>query len=106
MGGQDIIVVGASAGGVEALSTLVGDLPEDLPAAVFLVLHMGPHSATALPSILARRTKLPVDHPRDGEVVQPSRVYVAMPDRHLILRHGAVGVANGPKENGHRPSVD
>ena len=74
MAGHDIIVVGASAGGVEALSTLVSDLPEDLPGAVFIVLHMGPHSATALPQILARRTKLRVDHPRDGEPIEQTRV--------------------------------
>ena len=60
MAGHDIIVVGASAGGVEALSTLVGDLDEDLPGSVFIVLHMGAHSATALPRILGRRTKLAV----------------------------------------------
>ncbi|HKY76395.1 MAG TPA: chemotaxis protein CheB [Acidimicrobiia bacterium] len=106
MGGQDVIVVGASAGGVEALSTLVRDLPEDLPAAVFVVLHMGPHSATALPKILGRRTKLPVDHPRDGEPIQPNRIYVAVPDHHMVLRDGAIRVAPGPKENGHRPSID
>jgi len=106
MGGQDIIVVGASAGGVQALSALVADLPEDLPAAVFIVLHMGAHTSTALPRILARRTKLPVDHARDGEAIEPNRVYVAVPDRHLILARGAVRVASGPKENGHRPSVD
>jgi two-component system, chemotaxis family, protein-glutamate methylesterase/glutaminase len=106
MAGQDIIVVGASAGGVQALSALVSGLPEDLPAAVFVVLHMGAQSGTALPAILSRRTKLPVDHPRDGERVEPGRVYVAVPDRHLVLRRGEVRVANGPRENGHRPSVD
>jgi two-component system, chemotaxis family, protein-glutamate methylesterase/glutaminase len=104
--GHDIIVVGASAGGVEALSTLVGDLPEDLPGAVFIVLHMGAHSATALPRILGRRTKLPVDHPRDGEPVERSRVYVAPPDHHLLLTCGRIRVAAGPRENCHRPSVD
>src|SRR5437870_5037551 len=106
MAGQDIIVVGASAGGVEALSRLVGDLPDDLPAAVFIVLHMAAHTGTALPRILARRTKLPVGHPRDGEPIKPARIYVAVPDRHLILGRGVVRVANGSTENGHRPAVD
>lgn len=106
MSGQDIIVVGASAGGVEALSTLVGDLPEDLPAAVFIVLHMGPQSATVLPAILSRRTKLSVEHPRDGERIRRNSVYVAAPDHHLLVRRREVGVASGPPENGHRPSVD
>ncbi|MGH9009996.1 MAG: chemotaxis protein CheB [Acidimicrobiia bacterium] len=106
MAGRDIIVVGASAGGVEALSTLVGDLPEDLPAAVFIVLHVAAHSGTALPQILERRTKLPIAQARDGEPIEPKRAYVAVPDRHLLVAPGRVRVANGPKENGHRPAVD
>ncbi|HEV3365550.1 MAG TPA: chemotaxis protein CheB [Acidimicrobiia bacterium] len=106
MAGHDIIVVGASAGGVEALSTLVSDLPDDLPAAVFIVLHMGPHTSTALPKILGRRTKLRVGHPRDGEPVELNRVYVAIPDHHLLLGQGAIRVTSGPRENGHRPAVD
>jgi len=106
MAGHDIIVVGASAGGVEALCKLVGDLSDDLPAAVCIVLHMGPSSSTALASILGRRTTLPVRHPADGEPLEPGRVYVALPDQHLLLAQGAVRVSNGPSENGHRPSVD
>jgi two-component system, chemotaxis family, protein-glutamate methylesterase/glutaminase len=106
MAGRDIIVVGASAGGVEALSRLVADLPEDLPAAVFIVLHVSPHSGTALPRILDRRTKLVVDHPYNGEPIEPGRAYVAVPDHHLLVSPGVVRVANGPKENGHRPAVD
>jgi two-component system, chemotaxis family, protein-glutamate methylesterase/glutaminase len=106
MAGQDIIVVGASAGGVETLSRLVADLPEDLPAAIFIVLHMSPHTGTALPRILSRQTKLPVDHARHGEPIWPNRIYVAVPDRHLIVVRGAVRVTSGPSENGHRPAVD
>jgi two-component system, chemotaxis family, protein-glutamate methylesterase/glutaminase len=106
MVGHDIIVVGASAGGVEALSTLVSELPDDLPAAVFVVLHMAPTANTALSGILGRRTKLRVLHPRDGEPVEPTRIYVAVPDRHLLISGGCVRMPNGPKENGHRPAVD
>jgi two-component system chemotaxis response regulator CheB len=106
MAGQDIIVVGASAGGVETLIRLVADLPDDLPAAVFIVLHMAPHTGTALPRILARQTKLAVDHPFDGETIRPNRIYVAVPDCHLIVNPGTVRVTSGPKENGHRPAVD
>jgi two-component system, chemotaxis family, protein-glutamate methylesterase/glutaminase len=106
MAGRDIIVVGASAGGVEALSRLVADLPVDLPAAVFIVLHISPHSGTALPRILDRRSKLIVGHPYNGESIERGRVYVAVPDHHLIVGPGVVRVANGPKENGHRPAVD
>lgn len=106
MAGHDVIVVGASAGGVETLSTLVSELPEDLPAAVFIVLHLAPTSASALPQILARRTKLPVDQPPDGEPIRPGRVYVAAPDRHMLLAPGTVRMAAGPRENGHRPAVN
>jgi two-component system chemotaxis response regulator CheB len=106
MAGHDIIVVGASAGGVEALGRLVSDLPEDLPAAVFVVLHVGPHWTTALPRILARHASLPVDHARDGEPIHHGRVYVALPDHHLLVGEGMVRVMAGSKENGHRPSID
>ena len=106
MAGRDIIVVGASAGGVEALSRLVADFPADLPAAVLIVLHMAPHSGTALPRILERRTTLTVGHPSDGDALELGRVYVAVPDHHLIVDRGVVRVTNGPKENGHRPAAD
>ncbi|HEY4409154.1 MAG TPA: chemotaxis protein CheB [Acidimicrobiia bacterium] len=106
MVGRDIVVIGASAGGVEALRRVVGDLPEDLPAAVFLVLHTAPHSGTALLRILARQTSLPVTHPGDGEPIRPGHVYVAVPDRHMVLDEQAVRVTSGPKENGYRPAVD
>jgi len=106
MAGRDIIVVGASAGGVEALSRLVTDLPADLPASVFIVLHMSAHTGTALPRILARRTKLTVGHPFDGQPIERGRVYVAVPGHHLTVGPGVVRVTNGPKENGHRPAVD
>lgn len=106
MARHDIIVVGASAGGVEALSALVKDLPDDLPAAVFIVLHMAAGSSTALGNILSRRTKLSVVHPGDRERVVRNRIYVAVPDRHLFVADGTVRVGDGPRENGHRPSVD
>jgi two-component system chemotaxis response regulator CheB len=106
MAGHDIIAVGASAGGVEPLTRLVGDLPGDLAASVFVVLHMSAHGNTALPRILARRAELAVDAAVDGAKIEPGRVYVAVPDRHLLLEPGVVRVVAGPKENGHRPSID
>lgn len=106
MAGHDIIVVGASAGGVEPLTRLVADLPPDLAASVFIVLHMGAHGGTALPQILARSAELPVGPAVDGAEIEPGRVYVAVPDRHLLLEPGVVRVVAGPKENGHRPSID
>ena len=102
---HDIIVVGASAGGVEALTALIGDLPADLPAAV-VVQHVPATATSALPRILACRTSLPVEHAVDGDRIEPGRVYVAPPDRHVLVRRGSFRVVAGPKENGHRPAVD
>src|SRR4051794_18781245 len=106
MPGHDIIVVGASAGGVETLAQLVKGLPADLPASIFVVLHVSPHGSSVLPEILGRRGVLPAAHARDGEPIVPGRIYVAPPDFHLIVWPGQVGLSRGPTENGVRPSVD
>jgi two-component system chemotaxis response regulator CheB len=103
---HDIVVVGTSAGGVEALSQLTAGLPGDLPAAVFVVLHIPPNSASALPAILHRRGLLPAAHAVHGEPVRHGRIYVAPPDHHLLLRPDGVHLTRGPRENGHRPAVD
>jgi two-component system, chemotaxis family, protein-glutamate methylesterase/glutaminase len=106
MPGRDIIVIGASAGGVEALSQLAHRLPGDLPAAIFVVLHIPPHSPSLLPQILNRKGPLPALHPDDGEVIRPGRIYIAPPDQHLLLDVGHLRLTRGPRENGHRPAVD
>lgn len=105
MPGHDIIVIGASAGGVEALSSLVRKLPEDLPAAVFAVLHVPAETPSKLPNILSRAGKLPASQPRHGEEIRPGHIYVAPPDHHLLVHRDHVGVVHGPKENRHRPAV-
>jgi two-component system chemotaxis response regulator CheB len=104
--GHDIIVVGASAGGVQALSQLMEGLPPDLPAAVFVALHIAPHGHSALPTILSRLGGLPACHPEDGETIQHGRIYVAPPDRHLVVEDGRVELSRKASENGHRPAVD
>src|SRR5262245_33352120 len=104
--GHDIIVVGASAGGVEALMKLVRDLPADLPAAVFVVLHVAAAETSVLPRILERNSALPVKHAADGEPIVLGQVYVAPPDRHLLVHRDHVRVVRGPRENNHRPAVD
>jgi two-component system, chemotaxis family, protein-glutamate methylesterase/glutaminase len=106
MPGHDIIVIGASAGGVEALQTLVGGLPPALPAAVFVVLHRAPEGPSFLAHILARAGALPAVDGVDGEAISPGRIYVAPPDRHLMVERGYVRVTRGPKENRFRPAVD
>jgi two-component system chemotaxis response regulator CheB len=104
--GHDIIVVGASAGGVEALSELFSRLPADVPASFFVVLHVSDRGTSVLPGILSRRGALPAVHPRDGDPIEPGRVYVAPPGFHLLVQRGAVRLVRGPRENGARPAVD
>src|SRR5207248_1020910 len=106
MPGHDLIVVGASAGGIEALQQLLGELPADLPAALCVVVHIPANSPGVLPRILSRAGPLPAAHPLDGEPLRYGRVYVAPPDQHLLLRRGALCLTRGPRENGHRPAVD
>ena len=103
---RDIVVVGASAGGVQALVDFVGELPADLPAAIFIVLHTPSASRSRLPLILNRASAMTVRQATHNERIAPNRIYVAKPDRHLLLRKGLVGVVMGPKENGFRPAVD
>lgn len=106
MTAHDTIVIGASAGGVQALRDLVADFPENLPAAVFLVLHIPGDAPSLLPAILARDAKLKIAHAVDGEKIVPGRIYVAPPDLHLLIENRHIRLVHGPKENLHRPSID
>jgi len=106
MAGHDIVVVGASAGGVEALTSLVSDLPPNLPAALFVVLHISPEGPSRLPEILSRSGVLPAVHPEDGEHIEHGKIYIAPPDYHLLLEQGCIKVIRGPKENRHRAAID
>ncbi|MBV9282741.1 MAG: chemotaxis protein CheB [Chloroflexi bacterium] len=103
---RDIIVVGASAGGVEALSSLVAGFPPSLKAAVLVVLHLPPTATSHLPVILNRAGPLPALSAVDGQAIVYGRIYVAPPDYHLLLRPGHIRLTRGPRENGHRPAVD
>lgn len=106
MATRDTIVIGASAGGVQALLELVADLPPNLPAAVFIVLHVAADAPSLLPSILGRDSMLSVAHAIDGEPIERGRIYVAPPDHHLLIEDRCVKLVHGPKENLHRPSID
>jgi two-component system chemotaxis response regulator CheB len=106
MNGRDIVAIGASAGGIEALREVTKGLPSDLGAAVFVVLHLPRDTRSSLPEILSRSGPLPAAHPRDGESIEPGRIYVAPPDQHLLLDDGRVRLSRGPQHNHVRPAVD
>jgi two-component system, chemotaxis family, protein-glutamate methylesterase/glutaminase len=103
---RDIVVIGASAGGVEALIRLAGGLPPTLRAAVFIVLHMPEGASTSLPQILDRQGTLPARQAAESAPIAPGTITIAPPDHHLVLDDGLVRALRGPKVNGHRPAVD
>jgi two-component system, chemotaxis family, protein-glutamate methylesterase/glutaminase len=103
---RDIVVVGASAGGVETLKILASGLPADFPAAVFVALHISPRTRSFLPYILSNSGPLPAVHPADGATVELGKIYVAPPNHHLLIEADHVHLSSGPKENAHRPAVN
>jgi two-component system chemotaxis response regulator CheB len=103
---QDVVVIGGSAGGVEALMQICAGLPADLPASLFVVQHISPTSKSVLPDLLSKAGPLPARHPVDGEPIQSGRIVVAPPDFHLLLKDGCVLLRRGPQENRTRPAID
>lgn len=103
---RNVIVIGASAGGVYALKALVSSLPPDFDATIFVVVHISPHSPSYLATILDKAGPLKALHPTDGEIIQPGHIYVAPSDHHLLVEYDQVIVKKGPKENRFRPSID
>lgn len=102
----DIIVIGASAGGIDPIRTILGGLPADFPGSLFVVVHTSPDSPGVLDVIFRSASPLPVVIAKDGERITPGRVYVAASDHHLLIEPGRVRLTRGPKENRFRPAVD
>jgi two-component system chemotaxis response regulator CheB len=106
MQGHDLIVIGASAGGVAALSALVHDLPAGLPASLFVVCHFPPGERSQLPEILSRHGHLLAVHAQHGDPIRPGQIYIAPPDYHLLVRPGQMELSHSARENRHRPAID
>lgn len=102
----DVVVIGASAGGFSAVKQLLADLPGDLPACLFLTLHLRPDTESNLPTILRRSCLLETVFPRDQEVIRRGYVYIAPPNRHMLIQNQRIRLTNGPRENGSRPAID
>jgi two-component system, chemotaxis family, protein-glutamate methylesterase/glutaminase len=103
---RDIIVIGASAGGLSALQRVVENLPRDLQAAVFVTLHRYSLGDGLLPSLLNRSGPLPAAHAEDEEPIRHGRIYVAPQDYHLRLENGRMLLSHGPRENLQRPCIN
>ncbi len=101
-----IIVIGASLSGIDALCELVSKLPADLPAPIFIAQHVAPHSPGMLPQLLMKAGPLPAIHPQNAMPFKLGVIYVAPPDRHMLIRKGYVTLSHGPHENLARPAVD
>ena len=106
MPGKDIVVIGASAGGVDALQKIVAALPAGFTGSLFVVVHMVPDSPGMLARILDGCGPLPATNAVRGERIRPGHIYVAPPDHHLLINPGKIELTRGPKENRFRPAVD
>lgn len=98
--------MGASAGGIPPIQRVISALPADFPAAVFITIHTAAESPGFLSNVLGRTSHLPVNYAEDGESIKKGRIYLAPPDRHMLLENGAIRVTAGPRENRHRPAID
>lgn len=103
---RGVVAVGASAGGVEALSNLAAGLKPDVPYAYLMALHMPAGAPSILARIVDRSGPLPAVTAENGAGLQPGHIYVATPDRHLLVADHRVVLSQGPTENGHRPAIN
>src|SRR5207244_52319 len=108
MSTNHIVVMGASAGGLDPIKTVIRALPADFPAPVFVVMHLSQHGTSALPSLLTSVSKgrLKAMHPRDRDPMRAGVIYCGPPNCHLLVDRESVAVKHGPPENRFRPSID
>jgi two-component system, chemotaxis family, protein-glutamate methylesterase/glutaminase len=106
MNNRDIIVIGGSAGATAPLKTVLQGLPADLPAAIFIVLHIPARSLGILATVASAASHLPVRPAEHGMTIEPGNIYLAVPDHHLILKKDRMVLGRGPRENMARPAID
>lgn len=102
---RDLVVIGASAGGLQVLLELARGLPADFPAAILVVMHVGAHPSV-LPELMRANGVLPAVHPVDGQPLHAGQIFIAPPDHHLLVEDDHVRIVRGPKENFARPAID
>jgi two-component system chemotaxis response regulator CheB len=103
---RDVVVIGGSVGAIEAMRALLGAMREEFAATILVVIHTSAQSPNVLAAIFDRAGPLPASFAADGERLLPGHVYVAPPDRHLMVEPGKTCVTRGPRENRFRPAVD
>jgi len=103
---RDIVVIGGSAGAIVALKKILRDLPAELAASIFVVIHTNPDNPSVLPEVLSRAGRLQANATPDGAPIHPGQIYLPPPDHHLLLKRGHVRITRGPRENGFRPAID
>jgi len=106
MSNRDIIVIGGSSGATLPLKEILSRLPADLPAAVFIVLHIPARGVGILSTVASAATRLPVRQAENGMAIENGKIYLAAPDRHLLLAPNHIILGRGPRENMTRPAID
>src|SRR5262245_21678536 len=106
MHNRDIIVIGGSAGATAPLKSILSQLPPNLPAAVFVVLHIPAQGIGILSTVASSATKLPVHQAENGMIIENGNVYLGVPDRHLLVLQSHIMLGHGPRENLSRPAID
>ena len=100
-----LVLIGTSEGGIKALRSLAAALPAEFPASIVIVIHIGAHKSE-LPALLNSAGPLRASHAQDGETIEPSRIYIAPPDHHVLIEPGRLRLTRGPRENCTRPAID
>src|SRR5262245_57948615 len=106
MENRDIVAVGTSAGGFEALLFLAKELPRDFPASVLIVIHLSNQCRSELDAILTQAGPLPATFAEHGQKLEKGRIYIGPPERHMLVDGDRLSLGTGPRENNARPAID